>query len=613
MAASKTSKSQRRRKPPKPTASGQEVASAGVTPPGDQSPPGALFSLHEHAFHHTLAVLALGLLVAVSFFPATQAGFVWDDSTLTQARSVQTLSGLREIWLTPRNIENEAHYWPILYTTFWLEHKLWGLDPLGYHIVSLLLHLGVTLLLWRLMRRLGVPGAWFVAAVFAVHPTHVESATWVIGRKDLLASLFYLGCVLTWLRFVEDGRRWRYGLALLLFVLSLLSKAIAITLPVSLLIWHWWKRGRVTGTDVARVAPFLLVGLGIIVADWFYYESIEAMSFDYSLIERVLIAAQSLWFYAVSLVWPANLAVIYPHWDIRMTNPLAWGAVIAAIAVVASLWVARHRIGRGPLAGVLFFAVTLSPVLGFVEYGYMRYSFVADRYQYLASAGMIALLVGAAAHGTSRLPGMWRTGVQAMAVGLLIVLGTLSWQQAGIYRDDITFYGHITSLNPDAGHAQTNLGLAYQRAGRHEEALAVCRLALRQALEHPSDKGQNSWVQLCLGKTLADLGRIEEAEQHYRRAVEIRPEWTTSLAYLGAFLVNKGQRPKESLAIFRNLARRKPRNADYHAGTGTALANLGRFKEARQSFERALALAPHLESVRASRDRVLRDMKRRGE
>ena len=597
---------------PRPTASEQKEVSADVTTPGDQSSPVTRPSTRERTVHPTLAALALGLLVAISFFPATRAGFVWDDSVLTGAQPVQSQSGLSQIWLAPRSIENEAHYWPILYTTFWLEHSLWGFNPAGYHIVSLLLHMAVTLLLWRLLLRLDVPGAWIVAAVFAVHPTHVESATWVIGRKDLLASLFYLACALTYVRFAEDGRLWRYGLALLWFVLSLLSKAIAVTLPVSLLIWHWWKQGRVTGTDAARVAPFVLVGSGIIVADWFYYESFHDMTFDYSLTERVLLAAQSLWFYAGNLVWPTKLAVMYARWDARVTNTLAWVAVAAAIAVVVLLWVARHRIGRGALAGVLFFSVTLLPVLGFVDFGYMRYSHVADRYQYLAGIGVITLLVGTAAWGANQLPVVWRTGVQAVAGGLLVVLGTLTWHQTGIYRDSITFYRHITSVNPAAAHAQVNLGLEYQQHGRYEESMASCHIAYRQALEHPADKSLNCWAHLCMGRALEGLGQFGEAEPYYRRAVEIRPNWTPAQAYLGRMLVNKVNRSSEGLSIFQTLTTLKPENPDYHAGMGAALANLGRLDEALRSFERVLELAPHREDVRANRHRILQDMKRKG-
>ncbi|MDD9874906.1 MAG: tetratricopeptide repeat protein [Gammaproteobacteria bacterium] len=587
---------------------GQEDAPASPSLGADGFPSAYLSAASPHA--GALAALALGLLVAVCFFPATEAGFVWDDEIFKEAKPVQDPFGLWQIWFSPNVIEREAHYWPVLYTTFWLEHKLWAFQPLGYHLVSLLLHLAVTLLLWRLLRRIEVPGAWLAAAVFAVHPVHVESAVWVIGRKDLLASLFYLGCVLAYLRFVEHGRWGRYALALALFALSLLSKAIAVTLPITLLIWHWWKSGRVTARDGLRIAPFVLLGLAIIAADLIYYRSIESRSFDYSLWERLLMAAQSLWFYAGKLVWPTDLAVIYPHWDLSPGNLLGWAAVGAGVAVVAGLWFSRHRVGRGPLAGVLFFAVTLSPVLGFVSFGYMRYSFVADRYQYLASAGIIAVLVGAMACGARHLPGKWRPGAPVAAAVLLATLGVLAWQQAGIYRDNITFYRHIVSVNPNAGHAYSNLGLAYQQEERHEEALAACRIAHRQAQEHPTDKSWNSWIHLCLGRSSVWQGRLKEAEEHYRRAVELQPV-AVNLAFLAAFLVNEQGRSGDALEIFQRLVRMKPRNPDYHSGKAAALANLGRLDEALSSYDRSLELAPQQEHVEINRARVLRDLENR--
>ena len=150
-----------------------------------------------------LALVALGLLVVVCYLPAMLwGGFVWDDNIFIKVDPVREASGLWQIWFAPSAIEKEGHYWPLVYTTFWLEHKLWGFDPTGYHIVNVLLHLANTLLLWHLLRRLAVPGAWMVAAVFAVHPLHVESVAWVIERKDVLSGLFYLSAVLTYMRFV---------------------------------------------------------------------------------------------------------------------------------------------------------------------------------------------------------------------------------------------------------------------------------------------------------------------------------------------------------------------------------------------------------------------------
>ncbi|MYA22549.1 MAG: hypothetical protein F4Z30_07065, partial [Gemmatimonadetes bacterium] len=424
----------------------------------------ATFYLRQDA----LAALALGLLVVVCYLPAMLwGGFVWDDSILTDAKPVRDVSGLWQIWFSPSAIEGEGHYWPLVYTTFWLEHKLWGFDPVGYHIVNVLLHLANTLLLWHLMRRLSVPGGWVVAAVFAVHPLHVESVAWVIERKDLLSGLFYLAAVLAWMRFVEQSRRGWYGCSLVLYAAGLLSKSIVVTLPVALLLWHWWQQGRVAAADLLRLVPFGVIGLVITVGDLSFYQSREALALGYSLTERTLIAARALWFYVGKLLWPTNLTLVYPLWDIRVADPLAWGYLAAAIALAVALWCFRHQVGRGPLAGVLFFVVTLSPVLGFVDYGYMQFAFVADRFQYLAGLGIMAVVIGAVAYGVGRLSDWWQKGARVVAAVVIVVLGLLTWRQASVYRDDETLNRHIIALNPQARDAYLNLGNALYEQGRY--------------------------------------------------------------------------------------------------------------------------------------------------
>ena len=177
-----------------------------------------LTAVPSYSRQDALAFLVLGLLAVVPYLPAMLwGGFVWDDGIISKADPVRDVSGLWRIWFSPSAIENEAHYWPLVYTTFWLEHKLWGFDPTGYHIVNVLLHLANTLLLWHLLRRLAVPGAWVVAAVFAVHPLHVDSVAWVIERKDVLSGLFYLSAVLTYMRLVEQSNPRRYAGSLALY------------------------------------------------------------------------------------------------------------------------------------------------------------------------------------------------------------------------------------------------------------------------------------------------------------------------------------------------------------------------------------------------------------
>ena len=615
-------------------------------PPGQEVPPPAPPGVADRGLARpgVLAALALGLLVFGSYFPAFLAGFVWDDEAFTEAAAVREVSGLWRIWSSPRAIENEGHYWPLVYTTFWLEHKLWGFAPAGYHAVNVALHLANTLLLWRLAGRLAVPGAWLLAAVFAVHPLHVESVAWVIERKDLLSGLFWLAAFLAWVRFTEEsspdpgggaasdggpafreggssretrrlrGRRgrglparpgspWRHWFrALALFVLALLGKSIAVTLPAALVIVQWWKRGRVTGPDLLRLAPFFAVGLAVTIADLSFYQAREPLSLGYSLVERLLIAAHAVWFYAGKLVWPADLIVIYPHWEVGAANPRAWGYLAAAAALPAALWLLRRRIGRGPLAGALFFAVTLSPVLGFVDYGYMQFSFAADRFQYLAGIGVMAVLTGAAAHGAGRLPRAQRKAAAGAAAAVLVLLGALTWRQSEIYRDEVTFFTWIVSHNPAARGAQGNLGSALLEAGRPEEALTAMLVALER---NPDDVK----VHANAGAALVRTGRLEEAEERLRRALNLDPRHTIALQNLAESLRKQG-RFEEALEYYRAAMETDPGNPLPHAGMGDALFRLGRYEESLRSFDRALARKPGLETVRALRRSVLTILRR---
>ena len=524
-------------------------------------------------------------MVVVCYLPAMLwGGFVWDDSILIDAKPVQDVSGLWQLWFSPSAIEGEGHYWPLVYTTFWLEHKLWGFDPTGYHIVNVLLHLANTLLLWHLMRRLSVSGAWVVAAVFAVHPLHVESVAWIIERKDVLSGLFYLAAVLAWMRFVEQPRPRRYAWSLVLYVAGLLSKSIVVTLPVTLLIWHWWQQGRMTSADLLRLVPFGVVGLVITVGDLSFYQSREALSLDYSLIERALIAARALWFYAGKLLWPSELAVIYPLWDIRVSDPLAWGYLISAVALAVALWHFRHQVGHGPLAGALFFVVTLSPMLGFVDYGYMQYAFVADRFQYLAGLGIMAVVIGAITYGVRGLSDSWQKGARVVAAVAIVVLGLLTWRQASIYRDDETLNRHIIALNPQAAHAHSNLGRFLHEQGRYEEALAAFLVEIEQP---PNDAKHH----VSLGATLNALGRFEEAEERLRYIVERNPWVPDGHLHLSNALYKQG-RYVEALEPAHVAVEQAPDYSGAHINLGLILIFLGRFEEAETHIRRAIALDP---------------------
>ncbi len=555
------------------------------------------------AFTHRdiTAAIGLALLVAVSYFPALTAGFIWDDIIFTEEPVIHSWSGLWNIWFSPSDIRKEGHYWPIVYTTFWLEHKLWGHAPLGYHLVNILLHIINTLLIWRLMKRFNVPAALAIAALFAVHPLHVESVVWIIERKDLLSALFYLTAAHTWLRYNEAPHPLRYGAALLLFIAGLLSKSIVITLPVALLIWHWWAQGRIHRIDLLRLAPFFIIGLAITAADLSYYNQREPLDLDYSIIERILIAARVLWFYAGKLLWPDDLIIIYPLWEIQAADLTGWLYVAAAAMLLAVLL--YRPWGRAPLAGILFYIITLSPVLGFIDYGFMQFSLVADRFQYLAGIGLIAILTGTAARGISRLnKTAQRTATGAFMV-ILAILGTLTWQQSKLYRDDLTFFSYILTHNPQARDASLNLGAALLRAGRLQEGLAASQTALQQ---RPDSATANAH----LGYALLLMQRLDEAAVRLTRALELDPLNEQALDYLANIRFNQ-QRYEEAHTLYRTLLQVRPASAQTHLNLGAALYYLGRREQALASFEQALSLDPHLPAAQESTARLRRSLNKK--
>ena len=537
---------------------------------------------------------ALVLLAIVVYTPALLfGGFVWDDWIFVTEPLVRRLDGIVSIWLSPSEIARENHYWPIVYTTFWIEHKLWGFNPIGYHAVNVGLHALNSVLVWRLLLRLGVPGAWLVGAVFAVHPVHVESVAWIIERKDLLSALFYLGAVHVWLRFTEAPGPGRYLLCLALFAAALLSKSIAVTLPAALLLLRWWQAGRVTWRDAACVAPLFALALGVTLADLAFYRDRIDSALDYSLVERALIAARALWVYAHQLVWPASLPVLYPRWDVHPGDLLGWLAIAALVALGVALWLARGRIGRGPLAGVLFFALTLSPVLGFVDFRFMQIAFVADRFQYLASIGPLAVVLGGAVLLAGRLHLRGRAVAVVTATTLLVVLGALGWQQAGIYRNDLAYARHIDAANPRHYAGQLHLSSGLSVAGHHEEALAAARRGV--ALAEGRRGSQTHRAYLAQGNALLALDRPVEAEAALRASLALWPRSQRNLPrlLLARALVRQA-RYEEGMALYEALIREDLDPDVTYIFRGQALLESGRYEAAVASFNRALVLVRDL-------------------
>jgi tetratricopeptide (TPR) repeat protein len=573
----------------------------------------------------TFVTLLLGVTL-IAYLPAIHGGFIWDDDDyITENRTLIDLEGLRRIWF---QLGATPQYYPLVFTSFWLERRLWGVDPQGYHVVNVLLHALAAILLGRVLSRLQVPGAWLAAAVFALHPVHVESVAWITERKNVLSAVFYFAAALAYLRFVgqtsclppphpslspgggEGGvssgwkpdpqsRNWRWYLAaLLLFACALLSKTVTCSLPAALLLVFWWRKGRLDKATVLPTLPFF--GIGVVfglLTSWMEKHSVGAQGAEWSLtfLERCLVAGRALWFYALKLVWPSGLTFIYPRWEIDTGVWWQWVFPVAAVAMVVVLWRARHRLGRGPLVAALFFWGTLFPALGFVDVYPMRYSFVADHFQYLASVGLIAL--GAAA--LYRLCNRSRRGDEADGSKLStlnpqlstllwllpVVLGVLTWQQAGIYRNAEGLWRDTLAKNPTCGMAHNNLGLLLADQGKKEEAESHYRRALEIDPDH--QEALNN-----LGLIFIRKGLVSEAADRFRRALQLRPNDPKALVNMGNVLLTQG-RVDEAMQHFDKSLRIDSYSPEAWVNMGTALAGQKRYTEAISYFKMAARLEPN--------------------
>jgi tetratricopeptide (TPR) repeat protein len=537
--------------------------------------------------------MAASLLVAatlVAYVPAVYGGFVLDDDQMVAENPLlHSLDGLWSIW--SRGVPNE-HYWPITYSAFWLEYQLWGLAPAGYHAVNVLLHAASALLLWRVLERITIRGAWLAAAIFALHPVHVESVAWVIELKDVLVGIAYLAAFLAYVVFTEK-QQWRwYALSFAFFAVALLSKLPAVTFPLGVAVWLWWRSGRLVWDDAKRLAPMLGLGAVVGLADVVRVNQVQTYHFGLSPLERILVAARALCFYAGKLAWPADLIPIYPRWTIDSGAPAQWVAPGAVVAALSLAVLAQKRLGRGPLAAAAFFIVTLVPALGFVDHAFMRWSLVADRFQYLASIGPIALVAVGAARA-SALSRVRPLVTQAASAGLLLVLGILTWRQAAIYASPETFYGAVIASNPGSMFAHYNLASALYDTGRVDEAIEHYEEALR--LDPDSAEVCNN-----LANALAQSLRLDEAIQHYQRALRLRPDFAQTHSNLATILAAKG-RTDEAIEHYQQALRLEPDRAKDHYGLGNALAARGRTSEARIHYEEAVRLDPNFVKTDGSR------------
>ena len=456
-----------------------------------------------------LFAAALVVAVFLVYQPAWQGGFLWDDDIHLLDNPVLKPGGLAKVWV-PGGYLN---YWPLTFTAYWLQFKIWGLNPLGFHLVNIAVHAISALLVWRILVQLRVPGAMFAAAIFALHPVNVESVAWITQLKGILSLLLALVSVLFFLAHERLGGWWRLALAIAAFWLSTLAKGMLITLPVVLLACAWWQRGRIERRDLLRVLPYLLIGAVMAGIEVWTQHRVAARyrgAFRQLLepgrrggLRRVVLPREAD-LAARPVFRLSALADRRPRRAVLFAGPALGDAARAGVVAAPYL---------GPTdrdAALSAYVALLLPALGFVNIYFMRYSFVADHYQYAAMIVPCAVFAGRGCHaGPTGALAVRPTGY-VLGLALLAVLAVLSWRQSRMYADVETLYRTTIDRNPDCWMAHNNLGTVLAGRGQVDEAIAH----YRKALEIKPDYAE---AHNNLGLALAGRGQVDEAIAHYRQ------------------------------------------------------------------------------------------------
>jgi tetratricopeptide (TPR) repeat protein len=536
--------------------------------------------------------IVIALLTFAAYSSALHGGFIWDDDAyITQNPVLTGVHSVWRIWTTTQS----PQYYPLVFTTFWVERHLWGLNPMGYHIANVSLHAMNAILLFWLLRRLEVPGAWMIAAIFAVHPVHVESVAWIAERKNVLSGLFYLLCIGCYLRF-ESTRRWRwYAAAFGLFMLALFSKTVVATLPVALFLIRYMKGWRLRSREVLELLPFLIFGAGLaFVTKWYEAHVVGAVGSEWNLSigQRFLVAGRALDFYVWKIVWPAKLIFNYPRWQVDIRDSIQWIWVLGAVMFAILFWWKRDSWSRGPFIGFAYFAASLTPALGFFDVYPMRYSFVADHFQYLASIGIIAAIVGSTAYGFDRWAEINAGSVRVLiwiksgaGFSVLAVLAILSWKQGLIYRDLETLWQDTINKNPASSLAHNNLGTVYDKEGRAEQAVQEYLTVLRLQPDHV-DAHYN------LGAAYGKEGRLNEAIQEYLIVLRLKPDYVDAHYNLGNAYGKEGHL-NEALQEYLKVLTLQPNYINAHYNIGNVYLSQARVEEAVQEYLNVLRLQPN--------------------
>jgi tetratricopeptide (TPR) repeat protein len=506
----------------------------------------------------------LVLMIFVLYWPAMRGGFLFDDCALvSQNQLIHADNGLYRIWFTSDAVD----YWPITYSAWWFEWRLWGGKAGGFHAVNVGLHGIDTVLVWLVLRRLRLPGAWVAAALFAVHPVNVATVAWISETKNTLSMLFYLASILAYLEFSEKGFRKWYLVSLIAFALALLSKTSVVMGPVVLLGLAWWKHGRVSGKDVRRAAPFFalsLLGAWVTIMHQHSRLLYESPDQTTGFAGRVAVAGWALWFYLYKILVPVNLMLIYPNWKVDEGWWISYAPTAGLVGAMGILWWKRKTWGRPALFGLGYFAVMLFPVLGFFHQFWQIYSRVSDQWQYCAMIGVLAVLAAGATKVWGRINVTGRSVGAIVGVAVFVFLGMATWKRSALFADEESLWRDNIARNPQAWVAYNNLAGLLGEQDKIDEAIQVFNEAIRVKPDYVEAYNNR-------GNALVVAGRVDDAMADYRHALSIYPACADSMMHIGEVYWRQGD-ARDAIGNWKEALFYEPESIDVLNNLAWALA-----------------------------------------
>jgi Tfp pilus assembly protein PilF len=539
-----------------------------------------------------LGALALVGAVVLAYLPVWHAGYVWDDRVYVEHNPyLDGLRGLKVIWTS-----SVADISPLAFTTFWVEHALWGVAPLPFHLVNVAQHGACAVLLWRVLLALRIRGAWLGAALWAMHPVNVESVAWVSELKNTQSGLFFLLAILYFIRWLRradadapaaasNAATWNYGLMLLFAALAMATKSSAVILPGVLCLAAWWIEGRWSWRNLARVAPVVAFSLAASALSIWTQGLVLATIIDPTFVrpvpERFVTVGLAVWFYLGKLLWPIPVMTGYPRWDIDTTKVTSWLPSLEVIVALIILWLKRGSWARGPFFAFTYFLGVSLPVLGLFDNYIFHYSLVFDHFLYLPSMAPCAW-AGAC---LVRLAEGWAEWRSRLAAALLLVLGTLTYQRAGTFTSEETLWSHTIREYPDSWPAHQNLAIALAKRGSTDEAIRHYRKVIELYPGYPSAHNN-------VGLLLLDQGRFDDALAEFHMALMFDPKSGAAYNNIGNALLRQGKED-EALTAFEKAALVEPSMSEGPYNVGQVFLRKGQLDPAMEAFKKSLAADPN--------------------